>query len=222
MSCNIRNMYRIFEIIGCGETSRMPGISRRRHSREERSHDGRDHATTRPRPLVPQSDFEGGLRPRHARARVRLRRRTGILSRSGSVGMARITLLFVRRMDDVPSSVEAVAALLAFRRSHAASASLDEVAGIWVHSALGAGFPIWPPADHDPGLAIRESCGLSGVWSYAWIDGRNIRQAANADERRSTIRRTLAAISTFVVPPPLPSNGSSAEDGIFLTWPPES
>lgn len=135
-----------------------------------------------------------------------------------------VALVFVRSIDDLPSSLEAVNAFLRFRRSRGGRAQDEDIAGVWVSGDLGAGLPgryradeaagaDWTDArisntDAEAGLAMCESCGLAGVWACGWLDGPLVSGAPGAAERRDVIVRVL----TGTTPPP----GASTERSVFF------
>ncbi len=131
--------------------------------------------------------------------------------------MARVTVLFVRSLGDVPASLKAVSDLTDLHQSRHPSEGTDEVEGIWVHPTLDHHLVAPPAADApEPPLWVRESSGVSGLWSYAYLDGPLVRLAADAAERRVAIASSLTTHTSSL------PDAVTRHEGHFLPWPQNS
>lgn len=101
-------------------------------------------------------------------------------------------LLFVRGIDDLSGVVLAVNDLLSWRRLHGAPDS--EVLGIVVGDAVGAS--VMQPTcggtlQGSRCLTVRESVGLSGIWSLRWFALASVEVCEDASERRHALLDVL-------------------------------
>ena len=97
------------------------------------------------------------------------------VERSGAV-------VFVRSLAHVPNAIRAVNQLLSLRRSR-------EVLGIVVHEELDKGLPSPTYGDACTGtsVSLRESVGVSGIWSLCWFDFTVPEELAQAEHRRTQL-----------------------------------
>ena len=97
------------------------------------------------------------------------------VERSGAV-------VFVRCLAHLPNAIRAVNQLLSLRRSR-------EVLGIVVHEELDKGLPspTYGDACTDTSVSLRESVGVSGIWSLCWFDFTVPEELAQAEQRRTQL-----------------------------------
>lgn len=79
------------------------------------------------------------------------------------------------------------------RRRFPESAAVDQVLGIRVGHELDADLSRLA----DAGMWVRESFGISGLWSLCWIDGALMREARNATQRRARLVGALVEIGAM-------------------------
>jgi hypothetical protein len=117
------------------------------------------------------------------------------------------TIMYVRSLGDVLSSIRGVNDFLAFRRSCGGPQRNDEMLGLWVRDGLDAALPSLLQVDNgleEPGLSkktahvatgvgIRECVSLSSIWSICWLDGPLISNAYNPAQKREVILRVLGS-----------------------------
>lgn len=98
-------------------------------------------------------------------------------------------LLFVRRLSDLPPVLRTVNSLLSRRRSSGAEG--DAVMGIVVGADLDARLTEAAAGPADTDVHLRESVGLSRIWSLCWFDTGLAQEDQNAGERRRRLVDSL-------------------------------
>jgi len=91
-------------------------------------------------------------------------------------------LLFVRSLSDLPPVLPTVGSLLSRRRSSGAEG--DAVMGIVVGAELDERLTEAAAGPADTDVRLRESVGLSGIWSLCWFETGLAQEGQDGAERR--------------------------------------
>ena len=112
-------------------------------------------------------------------------------------------LLLVRSIDDVPGACREAAQVLAFRRRRLPPLHEERVRtpiGVWVDTALVDSVPEilgGAAPGHAPQFRIRQSAGLSSVWSLSWLDLETADDAVDLGSIRRSLIEALMAGQAF-------------------------